>query len=115
MVFAAHAHGHYNSFAPAPLVALLCRHPLCSAGDAEADQLIGGALSSGFLGGFFVDFPHSSSAKKYYICIQKVGNGSGPGAAASLNPSTHCCNLAWPKRGELCGERVWWLGRRLCV
>jgi hypothetical protein len=35
----------------------------------QAEMMVGAAMKSGFSGGLVVDFPHSTRAKKYYLCL----------------------------------------------
>lgn len=53
------------------------------------------AASAGFTGGLVVDYPHSSKAKKYYLCLSfehsyraptgLLGDGTGGGSSNSVN------------------------------
>ena len=85
------------------------------ADDAADSQLVASALAAGFAGGLFVDFPHPTPARKFYLCLARpTGSGGGGGSAAAaaaggaaapaFAPGAHlsprCCNLAFPKKGE---------------
>lgn len=63
--------------------------------DTHANLLLTAAAANGFQAGLFVDFPHKTSAKKYFICLHRV-----PGNTAVGKPlSSHWCPLSWPSSG----------------
>jgi hypothetical protein len=79
--------------------------------DAQTALLLHSASAAGFDAGFFVDFPHNSSAKKYFVCLHLRASVADDGANAdrAQRPpppppppllSTHSCNIAWPRSGS---------------
>ncbi len=41
---------------------------------AQAEMLVGAAMRAGFSGGLVVDYPHSTRAKKYFLCLMVGGS-----------------------------------------
>lgn len=79
-----------------------------AADDIEANLLLTAALQAGFTGGFFVDFPHASAAKKFYLCLEKGPTdslGDAPRDRAGTDLSMHSCPLAWPS--QACCMLTW--------
>ncbi|KAL6776535.1 hypothetical protein ACKKBG_A21520 [Auxenochlorella protothecoides x Auxenochlorella symbiontica] len=61
-------------------------------GDVESRALLRAAASAGLRATYFVDFPHPTPAKKYYLCVRRDDR-------TRREPShghPPCCPLAWP-------------------
>ena len=50
----------------------------------QIEQISNAAIKSGFSGGLFVDYPNSSTAKKYYLVLTNVVEGKLKGKFSGL-------------------------------
>ena len=55
---------------------------------AQIEMITAAAMRAGFIGGVVVDYPHSTRAKKYYLCVS-AGTRVGGGIYVTPKPLTH--------------------------
>lgn len=51
----------------------------------QAEMMVSAAMKVGFSGGLVIDFPHSTRAKKYFLCLMvRTTHGKGRGGGGSF-------------------------------